>query len=142
MNPSKDIPLQHNQAKLSLKLLSLRYLMTWTGITILRLSVFLPYSFLMKFGNGIGMILHKISPHRSEIVKINIKKCLGIEGKELEHLVRSNFKALGRGFFETAIAWWASNKKIKALSQNIVNEHLIDQLGSGALVLIKLSTHL
>ena len=75
-------------------------------------------------------------------IKINIKKCLGIEGKELEHLVRSNFKALGRGFFETAIAWWASNKKIKALSQNIVNEHLIDQLDSGALVLIKHSTHL
>ena len=142
MNPSKDIPLQNNQAKLSLKLLSLRYLMTWTGIAILRLSVFLPYNFLMKFGNGIGMILYKISPHRSEIVKINIKKCLGIEGKELEHLVRSNFKALGRGFFETAIAWWASNKKIKALSQNIVNEHLIDQLDSGALVLIKHSTHL
>ena len=142
MNQIETALAKNKNAGFTLELLSPRYLLTWTGILILKLSTFLPYELLMKIGNIMGNLVYKVSPTRAEIVKINIEKCLAVKGEELENLVKLNFQSLGRGIFEMAYAWWASDKKIRNLPQIIINEDLLKNSGTGALVLIKHSTHL
>jgi KDO2-lipid IV(A) lauroyltransferase len=96
----------------------------------------------MNFGDVIGNLIYKVSPHRREISKINIKLCLDIKDNELDALVKDNFRAIGRGVFEMAIAWWSSDEKIKKLDTRLLNKELIEDAQTGVLVLIKHSTHL
>ena len=87
----------------------------WIGMGLLRIISILPYGILMRMGNSMGLLIHKISPHRKEISAININRCLKKEGSELNQFVKSNFQAFGRGVFEMAIAWWASDKRYRVL---------------------------
>ena len=109
---------------------------------LLRIISLLPYGILMRLGDSLGLLIHKVSPHRKEISAININRCLKKEGDELNQFVKSNFQAVGRGIFEMAIAWWASDRKIKNLKTRLVNGHLLESHVEGVLVLIKHSTHL
>ena len=61
---------------------------------------------------------------------------------ELDKLVKENFRAIGRGIFEMAIAWWSSDKRIKKLDTRVLNKEVLEDTQTGALVLIKHSTHL
>ena len=117
-------------------------MVTWIGIGLLRIISILPYGILMRLGDSLGLIMHKVSPHRKEISAININRCLKKEGNELNQFVKSNFQAFGRGIFEMAIAWWASDKKIRSLKTRLINGHLLESQAGGVLVLIKHSTHL
>tara|TARA_B100001113_G_scaffold12023_1_gene9407 strand:+ start:383 stop:733 length:351 start_codon:yes stop_codon:yes gene_type:complete len=88
-------------------------ILTWVAVGILWLLSFLPYPILMKLGDLIGLFLYKVSPHRREITQINIERCLRLESKESTDLLKENFRSIGRGIFEMAIAWWSSEKRIK-----------------------------
>ena len=128
--------------KFSPSLLSLKSIITWIGMGLLRIISLLPYEILMIFGDSLGLLILKLSPHRKEISAININRCLQKEGDELNQFVKSNFKAVGRGVFEMAIGWWASDKKIKNIKTRLINSHLLENQNEGALLLIKHSTHL
>ena len=128
--------------KFSPSLFSLKSLVTWTGIGCLRIVSLLPYQILMELGNFLGLLIYKLSPHRKEISAININRCLQKEGDELNQFVKSNFQAIGRGVFEMAIGWWASDKKIKNIQTRLINGHLLENRAEGVLLLIKHSTHL
>ena len=120
----------------------MKSMVTWIGIGLLRIISILPYGILMRLGDSLGLLIHKVSPHRKEISAININRCLQKEGDELNQFVKSNFQAVGRGIFEMAIGWWASDKKIKNIKTRIINGHLLEERVEGALLLIKHSTHL
>ncbi len=96
----------------------------------------------MRLGNFLGLLIHKLSPHRKEISIININRCLQKEGDELNQFVKSNFQAVGRGIFEMAIGWWASDKRILNIKTRLINSHLLENRAEGTLLLIKHSTHL
>ena len=115
--------------KLSPSLLSLKSIITWIGMGLLRIISLLPYEILMIFGDSLGLLIHKLSPHRKEISAININRCLQKEGDELNRFVKSNFQAVGRGVFEMAIGWWASDQKIKNIKTRIINGHLFERDG-------------
>ena len=120
----------------------MKSMITWIGMGLLRIISILPYGILMRLGDSLGLLMHKVSPHRKEISAININRCLKKEGNELNQFVKLNFQAFGRGIFEMAIAWWASDKKIKSLKTRLINGHLLESQTGGVLVLIKHSTHL
>ena len=141
MNRLKSLP-EEKKPNLIKAISSLKSLPTWFVIGLLRLTSYLPYSVLMNLGDLIGDLIRTVSPHRREISKINIKLCLELKDKELDTLVKENFRAIGRGIFEMAIAWWSSNKKIKKLNVQLINKELLDNVQTGTLVLIKHSTHL
>ena len=141
MNRLKSLP-EETEPNLIRALSSLKSLLTWLGIGLLRLTSYLPYSILMNLGNGIGNLIYTVSPHRREISEINIKLCLDIKDNELDKLVKENFRAVGRGIFEMAIAWWSSDERIKKLDTRVLNKRLLEDTQTGALVLIKHSTHL
>ena len=141
MNRLKSLP-EKTEPSLIKALSSFKSLLTWLGIGLLRLTSYLPYSILMNLGDSIGSLIYKVSPHRREISEINIKLCLDIKDNELDKLVKENFRAIGRGIFEMAIAWWSSDKKIKKLNTRVLNKELLEDTQTGVLVLIKHSTHL
>ena len=134
--------MSETKKKFSPSLLSLKSIITWIGMGLLRIISLLPYEILMIFGDFLGLLIHKLSAHRKEISAININRCLQKEGDELNQFVKSNFKAFGRGVFEMAIGWWASDKKIKNIQTRLINGHLLENRAEGALLLIKHSTHL
>ena len=121
---------------------SINEILTWFFIGILWLVSFLPYPVLVRLGNFIGLILYRVSPHRREIMKINIERCLKIEGAESDALIKANYRSIGRGIFEMAIAWWSSEKRISKIDTRIINKEILENSGEGILVLIKHSTHL
>ena len=141
MNRLKSLP-EKRKPKLIKSLSSFKSLLTWLGIGLLRLSSYLPYSVLMNLGSVVGSLIYKLSPHRREICKINIKLCLDLEDNQLDALVKENFQAIGRGIFEMAIGWWSSDKRIQKLDTRLLNKELLDGAQTGVLVLIKHSTHL
>ena len=140
MSLSKSMSTSNN-LKFSIKLLSIKSMATWIGLILLRFISFLPYGTLMRLGNSLGNLIYKISPHRKEIIRININKCLHVEGEQLDRFVRSNFQAIGRGIFEMSLAWWSSDKKIRNIKTKLINRNLLENQ-NGALILIKHSTHL
>ena len=141
MNRLKSLPVK-TEPSLIKALSSFKSILTWLGIGLLRLTSYLPYSILMNLGDGIGSLIYKVSPHRREISEINIKLCLDVKDNELDKLVKENFRAIGRGIFEMAIAWWSSDKRIKKLDTRVLNKEVLEDTQTGALVLIKHSTHL
>ena len=141
MNYLKSLP-EKTEPSLIKALSSFKSILTWLGIGLLRLTSYLPYSILMNLGDGIGSLIYKVSPHRREISEINIKLCLDVKDNELDKLVKENFRAIGRGIFEMAIAWWSSDKRIKKLDTRVLNKEVLEDTQTGALVLIKHSTHL
>ena len=141
MNRLRSLP-EKTEPNLIKALSSFKSLLTWPGIGLLRLTSYLPYSILMNLGDGIGSLIYKVSPHRREISEINIKLCLDVKDNELDKLVKENFQAIGRGIFEMAIAWWSSDKRIKKLDTRVLNKEVLEDTQTGALVLIKHSTHL
>ena len=124
MNRLKSLP-EKAEPSLIRALSSFKSLLTWLGIGLLRLTSYLPYSILMNLGDGIGNLIYTVSPHRREISEINIKLCLDIKDNELDKLVKENFRAIGRGIFEMAIAWWSSDERIKKLDTRVLNLSLI-----------------
>ncbi len=134
--------MSEDKNKFSLSLLSLKSIVTWIGIGLLRIISLLPYKILMRLGDSLGLLIHKLSPHRKEISAININRCLQKEGDELNQFVKSNFQAVGRGIFEMAIGWWASDKRILNIKTRLINSHILKNQAKGALLLIKHSTHL
>jgi len=141
MNRLKSLS-EKTEPSLIKALSSFKSILTWLGIGLLRLTSYLPYSILMNLGDGIGSLIYKVSPHRREISEINIKLCLDVKDNELDKLVKENFRAIGRGIFEMAIAWWSSDKRIKKLDTRVLNKEVLEDTQTGALVLIKHSTHL
>ena len=134
--------MSEDKNKFSPSLLSLKSIFTWIGIGLLRIISLLPYKILMRLGDSLGLLIHKLSPHRKEISAININRCLQKEGDELNQFVKSNFQAVGRGIFEMAIGWWASDKRILNIKTRLINSHILKNQAEGALLLIKHSTHL
>ena len=131
-----------DKSNFSLSIFSLKSIVTWIGLGLLRIISLLPFEMLMRLGDSLGLLIHKVSPQRKKISAINVNRCLQKEGDELNLFVKSNFQAIGRGIFETATGWWASDKKIKNIKTRLINSHLLENKAEGALLLIKHSTHL
>ena len=120
--------LYYNNPKFSSALLNPKYLPSWLLFGILYLSSFLPLSFQRYLGKTLGSIIHKISPHRKEIAKINLKLCFPDKTeKEINRMVLENFYNIGQGFFELAFGWWASDKRLRNLEISFKNKELFKQ---------------
>ncbi len=121
-----------------LTLLHPRYWPTWLALGVLRVLEPLPYSLLMSFGRAIGTVLVHLPLSFVRIARRNIELCLPEQTKEeRERILRGHFRSVGTGIFETAIAWWSSDERIRKLTQLEGQEHLDAALarGNGAILL-------
>jgi KDO2-lipid IV(A) lauroyltransferase len=95
-----------------------KYWGTWFGLAILRIFILFPYPVALKIGSSMGMIAYRLIPKRRHITTVNIELCFPkLSTSEQSELVKNTFRSAGMGIIETALSWWASKKKLIALSQ-------------------------
>lgn len=102
-----------------------KYWLTWFGLGILRLCVFLPCRIQRKTGQALGRLVYKLMPKRRNIVETNIQLCFPhFSPEQQKQLVKRAFTATGMAVLEVAISWWADKKQIKQLHSVEGLEHL------------------
>lgn len=106
------------------------------GLAIMRLLILLPLAWQRALGGVVGRLAHRVS-RRRRVVDINLRWCFPeLSDEARTRLVRAQFEALGIGLFETALAWWASDRCLADLADIDGLAYLQQALASGRGVLL------
>lgn len=121
-----------------LALIAPRHWPLWMGLGLMRLLHLLPLRVQLKLGEALGALVSRLLPGRRRIVAANLKvafpNCTHDERRALLH---THFRALGRGGFEAAIAWWSSDARIakSGMVQGLEHLQAVQASGRGLLLL-------
>src|SRR5579885_3493453 len=97
----------------------------WLGLGLLRLLALLPVPLLRALGAGLGELFHALVPSRRRIVRINLRLCFPeLDEAARRRLARAHFHALGMGFAELLLAWFASDRRLRLIAEYSGLEHL------------------
>lgn len=99
------------------RLLHPRHWLLWLGIGILWLAVtLLPYKFQLTLGRMVGRLLFKIMSKRRHVAERNLELCFpDMAVDERQQLLMKNFESTGIALFETGIAWWWPDWRIRRI---------------------------
>jgi Kdo2-lipid IVA lauroyltransferase/acyltransferase len=123
---------------MSLRLLAPRYWPTWLGLSLLRLCAPLPLPVLQLLGKCVGAMLGWLPLRFAFIVKRNLALCFPeLSAAARQTLLKRHFRSVGIALFETALSWWASDKRIRSIADINGLDHLQIALaqGKGAILL-------
>jgi len=121
-----------------LKFLGPSYWPLWFGLGLLRLSAFLPYSIMLSFSHGLGALVYKALPKRRAIAETNIRLCIPqLEDAQVSQLARASVDSAAMSFFETALAWWGSDRRLKKMVRFEGTENMDEAraMGKGVILL-------
>ena len=119
-----------------------RYWGAWFGFGLLRLSTLLPYRQQQGLGRALGVLLYRIMATRREVARRNLQICFPqLEEKRREDLAKRHFENLGKSVFDSVLAWWGRDDKLKPLAKVEGIEHLESGLAAGNGVIL-LGAHL
>lgn len=116
---------KYQAPKFTLSLLHPRFWFTWFGVGLLYLLVQLPYSCLYHLGCWIGRLSMHYLKRRVSIAKRNIELCFPhLSEQEKQHLLIQNFEGTGLAIFETGMAWFWSDRRLKKMINTNGLEHI------------------
>ena len=96
---------------------------TWILILLMRVAVFIPFQFQVILGKAIGKLIYPFMKKLRETAYSNISNCFPEKKQpQVTLLVKQHFDAIGISLFETANAYYGSDRKIKKLL-SINNKH-------------------
>jgi lipid A biosynthesis lauroyl/palmitoleoyl acyltransferase len=102
-----------------------KFIPTWILIGLMKLGAKLPFNIQVVLGKAMGFLLYLTLARFRKIAFINISQCFPNKNKsEVERLVKQNFESIGISVFETASAYFASDKKVASMV-SIHNEHYL-----------------
>ena len=108
---------------LKIKFIHPKFFPTWILILLMRIGVFIPFQFQVILGKIIGRMIYPFMSKLRTIAYSNISNCFPEKKQpQVTLLVKQHFEAIGVSLFETANAYYGSDKKIKKLL-NISNDH-------------------
>lgn len=119
-------------------LLHPKYWLLWIGIGIWYLLSLLPYPVIYQLGKGLGLLISKIMRKRYYTARENLQLCFpDMPESERDKMLRDNFISTGVAIFETAMAWFWSDKRLKKRVKVIGDENIaeVQQKGQGVLLL-------
>ncbi|WP_187312817.1 LpxL/LpxP family Kdo(2)-lipid IV(A) lauroyl/palmitoleoyl acyltransferase [Candidatus Williamhamiltonella defendens] len=97
-----------------------RYWLTWFGAGFLYLLVCLPYPIIYRLGKCIGRLSMYFLRRRVNITSRNLELCFPeISLAERQKIVKKNFESLGIGLFESGMAWFWPDWRVKHWSRLI-----------------------
>jgi len=117
--------------------LTLRYWPIWLGLGLMQIMAALPFRWQLAIGGQTGRWISRIARRRRRIAATNLALCfpeLTLDQRTV--LLEDHFAALGIGLFETAMAWWASDKKLRGLARVEGAEHLQQAMDRGKGVIL------
>ncbi len=115
-----------------------RFWPLWIGVGLIQLLCLLPLPWLVATGAPLGRLFGHIAKNRRRVAAINLKLCFPeMPEADRERLVNAHFAALGAGLFETAAAWFTSDRQLHTVGDVVGLENLYAATadGSGALLL-------
>lgn len=117
---------QEIHAVFSFSLLHPRYWLTWLGIFSLYLVVILlPYPIIRFIGKQFGLLTMTLLKRRVNIARRNLQLCFpNMSITERETLLRENFISTGIAIFETGMAWFWSDKRVRRHAEIVGDEHI------------------
>ena len=114
-----------------------RYWPIWLGLGLMKLMAALPFSWQLALGGQTGRWIGKVARRRRRIAEINLALCFPeLSPAQRANLLEEHFAALGIGLFETAMAWWAPDDKLRGLARVEGLEHLQQALDRGKGVIL------
>ena len=103
----------------------------------MRSVVRLPWGAQCVLGSAAGGLMYRLMHRRRRIAEINLASCFPGQTEAVRsRIVRRHFRALGLGFFETALAWWGSDAQIMTRARIAGAEHLEAALSCGRGVIL------
>ncbi len=115
-----------------------RYWLIWFGIGVLYLLVLLPYPVIYWIGIRLGRFSKRFLKERVLIADRNIQLCFpDMSAQERKVWVDKNFESVGMGVFETAMAWFWPDWRIRRWFkvEGIENMRAAQKTGRGVIVL-------
>jgi KDO2-lipid IV(A) lauroyltransferase len=95
-----------------------RYIPTWIGLGLLRILALLPIPWQLAIGKTLGQIMARLLKRRRHITEVNIRLCFPeFSPEEQENLVDRSFEAMAMGVMESGMAWWGSDRSLRAVSR-------------------------
>ena len=123
INPSKPYNIKPTLSK---ALFHPKYLLTWSGLLILFLLSKLPFKLTLLMGKILSLLLYLFAKKRRKIAEINLQLCFPKKNKTaIQNLTKKTFVNIGKGIFEMAIAWWASDLKIKKIKTSFQKKNIL-----------------
>jgi lipid A biosynthesis lauroyl/palmitoleoyl acyltransferase len=114
-----------------------KYWLTWLGLGMLRACSYLPYSWLLYLGTGLGWLGFYLMPGRRRITRTNVRLAFPeLDEQTQRKVVKQSFYSATTAIFESALAWWGSDKKLKPLYRIEGLEHVQAAIQSGKGVLL------
>ncbi|HRD65100.1 MAG TPA: LpxL/LpxP family Kdo(2)-lipid IV(A) lauroyl/palmitoleoyl acyltransferase [Candidatus Competibacter sp.] len=119
------------------RFLAPRYWPIWLGLGLMKAMAALPFRWQLAIGGQAGRWLSKIARRRRRIAEINLTLCFPeLSPIRRTALLEAHFTALGIGLFETAMAWWAPDAKLRGLARVEGADHLEQALARGKGVIL------
>jgi KDO2-lipid IV(A) lauroyltransferase len=120
---------------------SIRYWPTWAGIAVLWCLSHLPFAWQLATGRWLGRIVYQLAARRRSIAAVNVSLCFPeLSASERDRIVAEQFVSMGIGVLETAMSWWAAERRLQGLARVDGLEHLQAACGKGKGVIL-LSAH-
>jgi len=102
-----------------------KYLPTWILILLMKVGAFIPFKMQVFLGKNMGKLFHPLFSRFRKIAIINVQRCFPGKSKDqVNTLVKKHFESIGVSFFETANAYYGTDKKIQKML-TIENEHYL-----------------
>ncbi|WP_099075793.1 Kdo(2)-lipid IV(A) acyltransferase [Proteus alimentorum] len=115
-----------------------KYWLTWFGIGLLYILVLLPYPVIYWLGTRLGRFSKVFLKKRVQIAERNLELCFPQMPKsEREALVNKNFESVGMGLFETGMAWFWPEWRVKRWFKvsGLENISMVQEKGQGVLLI-------
>ena len=115
-----------------------KYFPTWILILLMRIGVLIPFRLQVFFGKMIGKLIYLVMTKLRKIAYTNISNCFPEKKQpQVTLLVKKHFEAVGVSLFETANAYYASDKKIKKMITINNEQHFTEALKKeGGIILL------
>ena len=118
-----------------------KFFPTWMLIGLMKIGTKLPFKLQVLLGKIMGKLLYHLLKDLKRVALINISRCFPNKDKEqVEDLAKQHFEAIGISVFETANAYFGTDKKIAKLI-SIENEQYFAQAQAQGRSIILLAAH-
>ena len=114
---------------LNIKFIHPKFFPTWILILLMRIGAFIPFSAQVFIGKFIGKAIYPFMSKWRSTAYSNISHCFPEKKQaQVNTLVKNHFEAIGISLFETANAYYASDKKINKLLTINKEQYFTDAL--------------